>query len=111
MSAPADGRGLWPEKIPQGTPSSIGGSPFAKFEQDGSKQPQLIDIATGDVVLSERVALTRMDCSQGEGGTVVLCASKQDEALAVDKAGEISWPGRRGGNPNDCHATVEADST
>ncbi|SEB30668.1 hypothetical protein [Streptomyces melanosporofaciens] len=52
-----------------------------------------------------------MDCSQGEGGTVVLCASKQDEALAVDKAGEISWPGRRGGNPNDCHATVEADST
>jgi hypothetical protein len=96
--------------MPQGTISSISSSPFAKFEEDGSKQAQLIDVATGDFVLSKRAGLTsRMDCSHGEGGTVVLCASKQDGALAVDKAGKILWRRAAGDGPGDWNATAEAD--
>ncbi|ADI08635.1 hypothetical protein SBI_05515 [Streptomyces bingchenggensis BCW-1] len=59
---------------------------------------------------SGRAGLTsRMDCDQGEGGTVVLCASKQDGVLAVDKAGKILWRRAAGDGPNDWSATVEAD--
>ncbi|MDO0932998.1 hypothetical protein QQY66_15350 [Streptomyces sp. DG2A-72] len=108
--APADGRDLWDKKMPQGTTRVLDNSPFAKFDEDGSKQAQLLDLTTGDFVLPKRAGLTsRMDCSQGEGGTVLLCASKQDGALAVDEDGKILWRRAAGDGAKDWSGTLTAD--
>lgn len=110
--AAANGRDLWVKEVPDGTAwavASIGDSPLAKLDDD-SEQARLIEAATGDVVLSKRRGLTsRMDCNQGEGGTVLLCSSKQDGALAVDEVGKILWRRAAGDGPNEWNATVEAE--
>jgi hypothetical protein len=108
--AAADGRDLWVKEVPDGTTWAIGatGAPLATLEDD-SEQVRLIEIATGDFVLSKGDGLTsRMDCDQGEGGTVLVCASKQDGVLAVDDTGKILWRREAGDGPKDWNATVEA---
>ncbi|MGI5373224.1 hypothetical protein ACQEV2_02945 [Streptomyces sp. CA-251387] len=105
-----DGRDLWVKEVPDGAMWAIAssGAPLAKLDDD-SEKARLIDIATGDFVLSKRGGLTsRMDCDQGEGGTVLLCASKQDGAFAVNDAGKILWRRGSGNGPGDWSATVEA---
>lgn len=109
--AASNGRDLWAKGVPAGVTWAVKSTdtPLAKLDDD-SEQAQLIEIATGDFVLSKRVGLTkRMSCNHGEGGTVLLCASKQDGALAVDKAGKILWRRAAGDGPNGWNATVEAE--
>lgn len=109
--AAADGRDLWVKEVPDGATWAIGssgGAPLAELKDD-SEQARLIEIATGDFVLSKRGGLTKgMECDQGEGGTVLLCAAKQDGAFAVDGAGKVLWRRAAGDGPNDWSATVEA---
>lgn len=88
--------------------SSIGAAPLGMLEDD-SEQARLIDVATGEFVLSKGDGLAKgMDCGQGEGGTVLLCTSKKNGALAVDNAGKVLWRRAAGNGPNDWNATVEA---
>lgn len=104
-------RDLWVKEIPDGTTwsmSSIGAGPLAELSDD-SEQARLIDITTGNFVLSKGGGLTkRMDCDHGEGGTVLLCTSKRDGALALDDAGRILWRRAAGDGPEKWSATVEA---
>lgn len=105
------GRDLWVKEVPAGAIWAISssGAPLAELEDD-SEQARLIEIATGDFVLSKRGGLTkRMDCDSGEGGTVLLCASKQDGVFAVDDSGKILWRRAAGDGPQAWSATVEAD--
>ncbi|MEY9996915.1 hypothetical protein ABIE67_008947 [Streptomyces sp. V4I8] len=109
--AATDGRDLWVKEVPDGTTWSIAsnGAPLAKLDDD-SEQARLIEIATGDFVLSKRGGLTkRMHCDHGDDGTVLLCASKQDGAIAVDDAGKILWRRAAGDGPDDWNGTVEAE--
>ncbi|MEO3791021.1 hypothetical protein ABGB14_12440 [Nonomuraea sp. B10E15] len=106
-----DGRDLWHKEVPANTTWAIRetGGPLAKLDDDGDKG-QLIELATGDIALSKQGGLTkRMRCDRGEGGTVDLCASKQDGALAVDGAGKVLWRRSAGDGPDDWNATAEAD--
>jgi hypothetical protein len=110
--AATTGRDLWAKKVPDGVTwaaASVGSAaPLAELKDD-SEQARLIKMTTGDFVLPKGGGLTsRMSCDQGEGGTVVLCASKQDGALAVDNAGKILWRRAAGDGPKDWNATVEA---
>ncbi|MFI7641639.1 hypothetical protein [Nonomuraea sp. NPDC049400] len=105
----ADGRDLWAKKVPAGS-LGTNGSPLAELEEDDSKQARLVEIATGDFVLSKRGGLAkRMSCHHGEGGTVLLCASKQDGALAVDLTGKVLWRRAAGDGADEWNATVEAN--
>lgn len=109
--AASDGRDLWVKEVPAGVTWAVKStdSPLAKLDDD-SKQARLVEIATGDFVLSKRAGLTkRMSCEHGEGGTVLLCTSKQDGALAVDKTGKVLWRRAAGDDPGDWNATVEAE--
>ncbi|MER7372379.1 hypothetical protein [Streptomyces lanatus] len=109
--AASDGRDLWAKGVPAGTTWAVksNDTPLAKLDDD-SEQARLVEIATGDFVLSKRSGLAkRMTCHHGEGGTVLLCASKQDGALAVDKTGKILWRRAAGDGPDDWNATVEAE--
>ncbi|MEO3868231.1 hypothetical protein ABGB18_05305 [Nonomuraea sp. B12E4] len=105
----ADGRDLWHKKVPAGVTwaTKETGGPLAELEDD-SKQARLIEIATGDFALSKDDGLTkRMYCGHGAGGSVVLCASKQDGMIAVSDTGEILWRRAAGDGP-DWKAEVEA---
>ncbi|MGW0758004.1 hypothetical protein ACWD1Y_16175 [Streptomyces sp. NPDC002814] len=109
--AATDSRDLWAKGIPAGTTWAVKSTdtPLAKLDDD-SEQARLIEIATGDFVLSKRAGLTkRMNCEHGEGGTVLLCTSKQDGALAVDKTGKVLWRRAAGDGPGKWNATVEAE--
>ncbi len=109
--AATDGRDLWVKEVPAGVTWAVRSNDtlLAKLDDD-SEQAQLIEIATGDFVLSKRVGLTKgVSCAHGEGGTVLLCASKQDGVLAVDKVGKILWRRAAGDGPNEWNATVEAE--
>lgn len=109
--AATDGRDLWVKGVPDSATWAIrsNGGPLAELEDD-SEQARLIEMATGDFVLSKRDGLTkRMSCNRGEDGTVLLCASKQDGAFAVDDAGKVLWRRAAGDGPDDWSATVEAD--
>lgn len=108
--AATDGRDLWVKEVPDGALWAIAssGAPLAKLDDDSDKA-RLIDIATGDFVMSKKGGLTsRMDCDQGEGGTVLLCASEEDGAFAVNDAGKVLWRRPAGDGPGDWNATVEA---
>lgn len=109
--AVSNGRDLWVKGVPAGATWAVksNDTPLAKLDDD-SKQAQLIEIATGDFVLTRRAGLaSRMSCDHGEGGTVLLCASKQDGALAVDENGKILWRRAAGDGPDSWNATVEAE--
>ncbi|WP_399880339.1 hypothetical protein ACGH7X_00860 [Streptomyces sp. BBFR51] len=109
--AAANGRDLWVKEVPEGSTWAIAssGGPLAKLDDD-SEQARLIEIASGDFALSKRGGLTRgMDCDHGEGGSVLLCASEQDGAIAADDTGKILWRRPAGDGPGDWNATVEAE--
>ncbi|MGA4837551.1 hypothetical protein [Streptomyces sp. G45] len=109
--AAASGRDLWAKDLPGGVTWAVesNGAPLTKLDDD-SEQSRLVDIATGAYVLPKRHGLTkRMSCDQGEGGTVLLCASKQDGALAVDATGKVLWRRKAGSGPHRWNATVEAE--
>ncbi|MFI9588493.1 hypothetical protein ACIHCQ_43495 [Streptomyces sp. NPDC052236] len=67
--AASNGRDLWAKEVPAGTTWAVkgNGTPLAKFV-DADEPARLIEIATGDFVLSRRAGLTsRMSCEHGEG--------------------------------------------
>ncbi|MCF1599654.1 hypothetical protein [Streptomyces muensis] len=106
-----DGRDLWVKEVPAGALWAIrsNGAPLAKLDDD-SEQSRLIEIATGDFALSKRGGLTKgMDCEHDDEGTVQLCASKKDGAVAVDDAGKVLWRRAAGAGPGDWNGTVEAE--
>ncbi|WP_328503214.1 hypothetical protein OG828_33050 [Streptomyces sp. NBC_00457] len=109
--AASSGRDLWVKGLPAGATWAVksNDTPLAKLDDD-SKQARLIEIATGDFVLSKQAGLTKgMSCLHGDGGTVLLCSSKQDGALAVDKTGKVLWRRAAGDGPGKWNATVEAE--
>lgn len=70
--AATDGRDRWVKEVPDGAIRAIvsSGVPVADLD-DGSEKALLIEIATGDFGMSKKGGLTsRMECEQGEGGTV-----------------------------------------
>ncbi|WP_157248627.1 hypothetical protein [Nonomuraea typhae] len=106
-----DGRDLWVKAIPGGATWEIrsNGGPLVQLVDD-SAQARLVDVATGDVMLPKGNGLTkRMTCDHGDGGTVLLCASRQDGAFALDYAGKILWRRSAGDGPENWQATVVAE--
>jgi outer membrane protein assembly factor BamB len=110
----SDGRDLWNISELTGTVSAGGrydagysGGPWSVVADDGHDS-RLVEIATGDTALTEQTGLKAdMDCGMREGGSAVLCASKQDGALALDAGtGEVLWQRPPGDGSTEWSGTV-----
>jgi hypothetical protein len=109
-----DGRDLWAlPDLTTGTLSAggrydagYGGGPWSLVKDDSGAS--LVEITTGATALSEDTGLKKdMTCGLRDGGTAVLCASKQAGALGLDvKTGKVLWRQQPGKGPADWSGTV-----
>src|SRR5690606_21561843 len=83
------------------------GGPWTLLKVD-DKEPELREIATGRIALTERSGLKPdMRCHMRQGAGAVLCVSEKAGALARDvDSGEILWRRPAGDKPGAWRGTV-----
>ncbi|GAB3406450.1 outer membrane protein assembly factor BamB family protein [Flindersiella endophytica] len=108
-----DGRDLWTLPDLTGAISAggrydegYGGGPWTLVKDDSGVG--LVETTTGRTALNADAGLNKdMTCGLREGGTAVLCASKQAGALALDvKSGKVLWRRQPGNGPGRWSGTV-----